>query len=175
MARKSLRVGLVGVGAAAQISHIPALLKSEGVELVALCDRDPEKAARVAQKFSIPHHVSRIDGTVKGSIHCNQLLTIGEKGSIYASIEGGTVVIGGEVQGDIKATRKITLESTARVTGDLTTPGIVIQEGAPAPIPHRPLDQVGPVPARHDDGVSGPPSVTGPRQAGGSVARPSPG
>ena len=62
MARKNLRVGLVGVGAAAQISHIPALLKSEGVELVALCDRDPEKAARVAQKFSIPRHVSRIDG-----------------------------------------------------------------------------------------------------------------
>ena len=72
----------------------------------------------------------RIDGSVKGSIHCNQLLTIGEKGSIHATIEGETVVIGGEVQGDIKGTRKITLESTARVTGDLTTPGIVIQEGA---------------------------------------------
>ncbi|HKQ57114.1 MAG TPA: Gfo/Idh/MocA family oxidoreductase [Candidatus Eisenbacteria bacterium] len=62
MARKNLRVGLVGVGAAAQISHIPALLKSEGVELVALCDRDPEKAARVAAKFSIPHYAARIDG-----------------------------------------------------------------------------------------------------------------
>jgi cytoskeletal protein CcmA (bactofilin family) len=34
------------------------------------------------------------------------------------------------VKGDITARRKITLESTARVTGDLTTPGIVIQEGA---------------------------------------------
>ena len=61
MSRKTLRVGLVGVGAAAQVSHIPALLKSEGVELVALCDRDPEKAARVAQKFQVPRHVSRID------------------------------------------------------------------------------------------------------------------
>ena len=67
---------------------------------------------------------------MKGAIHCEQLLTIGEKGSIYAAIEGETVVIAGEVQGDIKGTRKITLESTARVTGDLTTPGIVIQEGA---------------------------------------------
>jgi predicted dehydrogenase len=61
VARKILRVGLVGVGAAAQISHIPALLKNEGVQLVALCDRDPEKAARVAQKFQIPRHTSRID------------------------------------------------------------------------------------------------------------------
>ncbi len=72
----------------------------------------------------------RIDGTLKGEVHCDQLLTVGEKGSIVASIEGDTVVIAGEVKGDIKARRKITLESTARVTGDLTTPGIVIQEGA---------------------------------------------
>ena len=37
----------------------------EGVELVALCDRDPEKAARVAQKFGIPHAVGRIDDTAR--------------------------------------------------------------------------------------------------------------
>ncbi len=53
MAKKMLRIGLVGVGAAAQINHIPALKKLEGVELVALCDRDSEKAQRVAQKFGI--------------------------------------------------------------------------------------------------------------------------
>jgi len=72
----------------------------------------------------------RIDGSLKGELHCEQLLTVGEKGSIHAAIEGDTVVIAGEVKGNITAKRKITLESTARVTGDLTTPGIVIQEGA---------------------------------------------
>jgi len=72
----------------------------------------------------------RIDGSVKGEVHCDQLLTIGEKGCVFASIEGDSVVIAGEVKGDITAKRKITLESTARVTGDLITPGIVIQEGA---------------------------------------------
>jgi cytoskeletal protein CcmA (bactofilin family) len=72
----------------------------------------------------------RIDGKVKGEIHGEQLITIGEKGAVQASIEGDTVVIAGEVRGDITARRKITLESTARVTGDLATPGIVIQEGA---------------------------------------------
>ena len=61
MARKNLRIGLVGVGAAAQISHIPALKKTEGLELVALCDRDPVKAARVAQKFGIPKTTGRLD------------------------------------------------------------------------------------------------------------------
>ena len=61
MARKELRVGLVGVGAAAQINHIPALKRTEGVELVALVDRDPEKAARVAQKFAVPKVHTRLD------------------------------------------------------------------------------------------------------------------
>ncbi len=61
MARKDLRIGLVGVGAAAQINHIPALKRTEGVELVALVDRDPEKAARVAQKFGVPKVHARVD------------------------------------------------------------------------------------------------------------------
>jgi predicted dehydrogenase len=61
VARKTLRIGLVGVGAAAQISHIPALKKTEDVELTWLCDRDPEKVERVAQKFSIPNASSRLD------------------------------------------------------------------------------------------------------------------
>lgn len=47
-----------------------------------------------------------------------------------ASIQADSVVISGEVRGDIRAKRKITLESAARVTGDLATPGIVIEEGA---------------------------------------------
>ena len=72
----------------------------------------------------------RIDGRVKGEIHGDQLITIGEKGVVHANIESDTVVIAGEVKGDIKGRHKITLESTARVTGDLSTPGIVIQEGA---------------------------------------------
>ena len=61
MARKMLRIGLVGVGAAAQINHIPALKKIEDLELVALCDRDPEKVARVAQKFQIPRSYTRLE------------------------------------------------------------------------------------------------------------------
>jgi predicted dehydrogenase len=61
VARKTLRIGLVGVGAAAQVSHIPVLKRMEDVELVALCDRDSEKAARVAQKFQIPVATNRLD------------------------------------------------------------------------------------------------------------------
>jgi predicted dehydrogenase len=61
LAKKTLRIGLIGVGGAAQVSHIPALKKIEDVELVALCDRDPEKVNRVAQKFQVPRSTNRLD------------------------------------------------------------------------------------------------------------------
>jgi predicted dehydrogenase len=61
VARRTLRIGLVGVGAAAQINHIPALKKTENIELVWLVDRDAEKAERVAQKFGVPNSSGRLD------------------------------------------------------------------------------------------------------------------
>jgi predicted dehydrogenase len=61
VARTILRIGLVGVGGAAQVNHIPALKKTEDVELVALCDRDDEKTARVAQKFGVPRTYGRFE------------------------------------------------------------------------------------------------------------------
>lgn len=72
----------------------------------------------------------RIDGRMKGEIHCKKTVFIGQSANVESSIDADAVVISGEVKGDIAARRKITLESTARVTGDLATPGIVIEEGA---------------------------------------------
>jgi predicted dehydrogenase len=61
VAKKSIGIGLIGVGGAAQVNHIPALKRAEGVDLVALVDRDREKASRVAQKFQVPHAFGRIE------------------------------------------------------------------------------------------------------------------
>ena len=57
-------------------------------------------------------------------------MIIGEQANVDASIEADSVIVFGEVKGDVVARRKITLERTARMTGDLATPGIVIEEGA---------------------------------------------
>ena len=72
----------------------------------------------------------RIDGRVKGEIHCEQSVVIGESARVEAAIRADAVVIAGEVRGEVHAARKITLAATARVVGELTTPGIVIEEGA---------------------------------------------
>lgn len=53
MPRKTIRVGVIGVGGIAQITHLPALKRIPGAEIAALCDVDEEKAGRVAQRFGV--------------------------------------------------------------------------------------------------------------------------
>jgi len=72
----------------------------------------------------------RIDGSIRGEIECEKTVIVGECAKVHASIEADEVQIAGIVEGDIAARRKIVLERTAVVVGDLTTPGIVIEEGA---------------------------------------------
>ena len=72
----------------------------------------------------------RIDGQVKGEIRCEKLVIVGEGASVEASIQADSAQIAGEVRGDIVARRKVTLEKTAVVIGNLSTAGIVIEEGA---------------------------------------------
>lgn len=72
----------------------------------------------------------RIDGCLKGELECEKMVLVGEGARVFANIAADEVQIAGVVEGDIAARRKITLARTAVVTGDLTTPGIVIEEGA---------------------------------------------
>lgn len=72
----------------------------------------------------------RIDGRIVGEIECDKSVIIGEGARVHASIDADEVQVSGIVEGDITARRKVTLDRTAVVVGDLTTPGIVIEEGA---------------------------------------------
>ena len=53
-ASETVRLGLVGAGAIAQLAHLPALMKVKGAELVALCDNDGPKASAIAERMKIP-------------------------------------------------------------------------------------------------------------------------
>jgi predicted dehydrogenase len=52
--KPAIRIGVVGVGAIAQIAHIPVLSKMRGAQLVALCDNDRPKARSLADRFGVP-------------------------------------------------------------------------------------------------------------------------
>ncbi len=73
---------------------------------------------------------ARIDGQVEGEIVAKDSLTVGESAVITAQIKAVSVVIGGKVSGDITASRRIEIRPSAKVLGNLSSPVLVIQEGA---------------------------------------------
>lgn len=48
------RVGLMGCGTVADYGHVPTILETEGLELVALFDPDPERLEAMQTKFDVP-------------------------------------------------------------------------------------------------------------------------
>jgi cytoskeletal protein CcmA (bactofilin family) len=72
----------------------------------------------------------RIDGIFKGKILSGNGLIIGETAEVEADIEVSSMTINGRVKGTIKAKDKIEIFSKGRVIGTVTTPKLVIEEGA---------------------------------------------
>jgi cytoskeletal protein CcmA (bactofilin family) len=72
----------------------------------------------------------RIDGRFQGEIRSENTLIVGESGEIDAKIQSQIIAISGTVDGDIVAAEKVVLHKTARVTGNIETPSLVMEEGA---------------------------------------------
>jgi cytoskeletal protein CcmA (bactofilin family) len=72
----------------------------------------------------------RIDALFKGSIVTNDVLVVGEHARIDAEITCGTVVVLGEVNGDIHAKTGVEIHRAARVRGNVDTAAIEVQKGA---------------------------------------------
>jgi cytoskeletal protein CcmA (bactofilin family) len=71
----------------------------------------------------------RIDAKFKGSIVTNDVLVVGDRARIDADITCGTVIIHGEVNGNIKAKTAVELYAPARVRGDIETPSFSMEKG----------------------------------------------
>ena len=70
------------------------------------------------------------DGVFEGKIHIpDGKFTIGPNARINAGIEAREIIIQGEVVGTLKGER-VHVSKTGRVTGDMETHGIVIEDGA---------------------------------------------
>lgn len=72
-----------------------------------------------------------IEGQVEGKIELRQnVLTIGSNGKIKAQIFAKTVVVQGEVHGNITATERVDIRDNGSVDGDLSSPRVAIADGA---------------------------------------------
>ncbi len=71
----------------------------------------------------------RIDGTFEGTVLQVDQLQIGPEGRVKSDISASSVVVEGIVIGNITASIRILLLSTARVLGNIKTPELIIQDG----------------------------------------------
>jgi len=72
----------------------------------------------------------RVDGVLVGNIKDAANVIIGETAQVKGNINANYVVIDGTVEGNITANDSIELLNKSRVTGDLTTTILSINEGA---------------------------------------------
>ncbi len=72
-----------------------------------------------------------IEGTIEGTIaHHKKNLTIGKQGRVTADIHASSVIVEGELQGDIHSDGLVSLAKGGKVTGNVYCARLVMQDGA---------------------------------------------
>ena len=72
-----------------------------------------------------------VEGTVDGKIELrDHVLTIGPNAKIKAEVHAKTVIVRGEVVGNITASEKLDIRDSGSVDGDISAPLVAIAEGA---------------------------------------------
>ncbi len=71
----------------------------------------------------------RIDGKFTGSIITGDVLVVGEGAKISAEITCGTIIVHGDVSGNIRAKTSVELHHPAKMRGNIETPSLMIEKG----------------------------------------------
>jgi cytoskeletal protein CcmA (bactofilin family) len=71
----------------------------------------------------------RIDGTVEGQLDADNVI-LSESAEVKGEIKGKKIIIGGKMDGTVRAQELVEVKSKGKVFGDIFTPKLAIIEGA---------------------------------------------
>lgn len=72
-----------------------------------------------------------IEGHIEGTItHHKKHLTVGKQGRVHADIDASSVIVLGELVGDIRSEGTVSLAKSARVKGNIYCARIIMEDGA---------------------------------------------
>jgi cytoskeletal protein CcmA (bactofilin family) len=71
----------------------------------------------------------RIDGKLEGELHCTGDAIIGKSATIKGNLAVNSVTIEGIILGNVVAKDRIEMKSTARVTGDIKSKRLSVEDG----------------------------------------------
>ncbi len=123
------------------------------------------KNSRISRNLSFEGTVL-IEGHVEGEINTRDSILIGETAVVNAELTASSVVITGNVTGDITALRRVEIRAPGRVYGKVTTPSLIIHEGV---VFDGQCLMSGVETKQADHGSPPPPAKNGGKATGGSV------
>lgn len=94
-------------------------------ESYSLIDRHTRIEGTVASERDL-----RIEGTLRGELHCQGLVQIAEGADVDATIQADRVTVAGSLKGKLTCNGRFQILPTGRVQGTLVTRSLVINEGA---------------------------------------------
>lgn len=72
----------------------------------------------------------KIEGQVAGKVQTTQNVYVGDQAIITADIIAGSAIIAGEVQGNLKISENLILQSSAKINGDISCSVLRVEDGA---------------------------------------------
>lgn len=72
----------------------------------------------------------RVDGVFEGAVRSKGRLVVGERGEVDGEVQVAQVLVSGEVRGSIEAAEQIHIAPGGRVLADISTPSLMIEDGA---------------------------------------------
>lgn len=88
-----------------------------------------DHATAITGKIATESDVA-IEGALDGELECHGKVFIAEGAKVSARIHAREVVVAGELNGDAICVERLEAHPTARITGSIRTPLLVVQEGA---------------------------------------------
>ncbi|NLC71645.1 MAG: polymer-forming cytoskeletal protein [Desulfuromonadaceae bacterium] len=73
--------------------------------------------------------IVRLDGDFSGEIVSRGTLIIGAEANVKAELKVDTLIMSGAFQGNIEAITRVILRKPARITGNIVTPMLLVEEG----------------------------------------------
>jgi cytoskeletal protein CcmA (bactofilin family) len=95
-----------------------------GSDLNALLGRGSEFEGKLTFDGTV-----RIDGKFTGTIVTNDVLVVGEGAKVAAEITCGSIIVHGEVNGNVRARNTVELHQPARMRGNIETPSLMVEKG----------------------------------------------
>lgn len=72
----------------------------------------------------------RVDGKIEGKISTKGYLGVSQGGKLQADVDAGSIIVEGQVTGNLNASDRVELRKTARLKGDIRASKLLVAEGA---------------------------------------------